>query len=232
MQTKVLALERSKREWTFRGRPRGKLHSFTDIRLLEYLAKISVKHGIEPREFFAELLKAFEHRESKCKKLTIVCRRKTAKASVFLITTDCKVVAQLPISTHLLEETDTFEEYGYIFENAKRLAAKKREGCRPASLRIEDVKPGMNHIDLKAKVLEIPKSKMVYTRFGTPAYVSNVLIADETGSIRMSLWNQQINMISKGDLISIIKGKVASFGGELQLRIGRSGRLNVIKRMP
>jgi hypothetical protein len=39
-------------------------------------------------------------------------------------------------------------------------------------------------------------------------------------------------MISKGDLISIIKGKVASFGGELQLRIGRSGRLNVIKRMP
>ncbi len=78
-------------------------------------------------------------------------------------------------------------------------------------------------------MLEIPKPKTVHTRFGSKACVSNALIADETGSIRISLWNQQINTISEGDVINIENGKVARFRGERQLRIGRHGNLTVNK---
>ena len=87
----------------------------------------------------------------------------------------------------------------------------------------------MKKVSLKAKVLEIPKSQLVYTRYGTTAYISNALINDETGSMRMSLWNQQIKTVSKGDLINIENGKVMWFKGERQLAIGRSGTLSVIK---
>ncbi len=72
---------------------------------------------------------------------------------------------------------------------------------------------------------------MVYTRFGTEAHISNALIADETGTIRMSLWNQQINMVSRGDSIEIENSKVVSFRGERQLRIGRNGTLSVIPQV-
>jgi len=45
----------------------------------------------------------------------------------------------------------------------------------------------------------------------------------------MSLWNKQIKLVSKGDLIKIGNSKVVSFRGERQLRIGRSGSLSVIQ---
>lgn len=132
MHTKILALERAKRGWTFRGRPRGRLHSYADTRRLECLAAISASHGIDPKEFFDKLVKAWEQQESKCKKLTIACRRKARKASVFLITRDHEVVAQLPIPTHLLNETNPLEEFGYVLENAKPSLAEDNRGCRPS----------------------------------------------------------------------------------------------------
>jgi replication factor A1 len=95
--------------------------------------------------------------------------------------------------------------------------------------KIEDLKVGMKRIDLKAKVLELPEPKIVYTRYGTTALVSNALIKDETGSMRMSLWNQQIKKVQKGDIINIKNGNVTWFSGARQLNLGRSGSLSVIE---
>jgi len=131
MRTKILALERAKRGWTFRGRPRGRLRSYADTRRLECLAAISASHGIDPKEFFDKLVEAWEYRKSECKKLTIACRRKTRKTSVFLITRDYKVLAQLPIPTHLLNETDPLKEFGYVLENTKPSLVEDDKGCRP-----------------------------------------------------------------------------------------------------
>ena len=44
------------RRWTTRGRPPSKGHSAVDTRLLEYLVKISVKHKIDPNNFFKKNL--------------------------------------------------------------------------------------------------------------------------------------------------------------------------------
>jgi len=69
----------------------------------------------------------------------------------------------------------------------------------------------------------------VYTRSGTEAYVSNARIGDETGTIRMSLWNRQINIISRGDIIKIQNGTMTRFQGDPQLRIDKSRGLSVIE---
>ena len=50
--------------WTTRGRPPSRYHSYDDMRLLEYLARISVKHEIDSGKFFSSFLDAFEHREA------------------------------------------------------------------------------------------------------------------------------------------------------------------------
>ncbi|NIO37460.1 hypothetical protein GTO27_07120 [Candidatus Bathyarchaeota archaeon] len=44
----------------------------------------------------------------------------------------------------------------------------------------------------------------------------------------MSLWNQQITAVSEGDEINIEKGRIASYQGNLQLRIGKNGNLSII----
>jgi replication factor A1 len=87
----------------------------------------------------------------------------------------------------------------------------------------------MIHVNVKAKVLQIPKPKFVVTRYGNCASVTNALIADETGTIKLCLWNAQITSISNGDTIQIENARTCTFKGEKQLSIGRNGTLSNIR---
>jgi ssDNA-binding replication factor A large subunit len=59
--------------------------------------------------------------------------------------------------------------------------------------------------------------------------VINALITDETGTIQLPLWNKQTDEISAGDLIQVENASVIVFRGARQLKVGRSGKVSVIK---
>lgn len=159
------------------------------------------------------------------RKLVIRCRKKTKDYAVFIFITEGKALAQLTVPEQVLKEKNPIK--GYIdalpFEavSAKKPVTKK--------LKIIDLEPGMKHVNITAWVLETPKPKLVLTRWGMEVYVSNVLIADETGTIRLSLWMDQINEVSVDNVIKIENASVASFGGKRQLQLGKIGKLNVIE---
>jgi hypothetical protein len=209
-----------------RGRPRGKYRSSADFRLLEYLVLISVKYGIDSEKFFESCVEAWKNRKSKCESLVIECRKKTRDNAVFLITDSCKVVAQFSIPKHILEETIPLKE----FPPTRALRRKIAKRIKVKHPRIEDLKSGMNRIDLKARIIEIPRPRNVITRFGGFATVTNTNIADETGTIQLPLWNKQINAVSVGDVIQVENARVVTFRGERQLRVGRGGQLSVIEK--
>jgi replication factor A1 len=94
---------------------------------------------------------------------------------------------------------------------------------------IKDLRVGMKRINIKARVLEVSQPRVVATRFGFYANVTKVLVTDETGTIQLPLWNKQINEISAGDLIQIENANVIAFRGVRQLKVGRSGKVSVIK---
>jgi len=87
----------------------------------------------------------------------------------------------------------------------------------------------MKRINIKARVLDVPKAALVFTRFGEYARVSNALIADETGAIKLCLWNEKINAVSVDSVVQIENASVTKFRGENQLRLGKNGRLSVIE---
>ncbi|MCJ7613736.1 OB-fold nucleic acid binding domain-containing protein, partial [Candidatus Bathyarchaeota archaeon] len=95
---------------------------------------------------------------------------------------------------------------------------------------IRDLKLGMNRINLKAKVIEIPKPKTVFSRLGKLNTVANAKVTDETGSIQLPLWNQQIDTVTVGDTIQVENARVVTFKGELQLKVGSGGQLSVIEK--
>ena len=210
-----------------RGRPRGKCHSVTDFRLLQYLAFVSMKHGIDAEKFFDSFVEAWKHQKSTCESLLIECRKRTRNYAVFLITASSKVVAQFPIPKHILEEINPLKEFAY----AKALRRTTVERAKLKHPRIGDLKSGMKRINLKARVLEIPKPRSVITRFGNFAKVTNANIADETGVIQLPLWNKQIEAVSVGDLIRVENARVVAFRGERQLRVGRGGHLSIVEKM-
>lgn len=208
-----------------RGRPR-RYRSYADIRLLEYLAMISGKYGIDSDDFFDSFVEAWKRQESTCKSLLIECRKRTRNYVVFLITASLKVVAQFSMPKRILEEPSTLKEF--VRARASRRTTLERSEVKHP--RIGDLKSGMKRINLKARVIEIPKPRSVITRFGRFTTVTNVSVKDETGIIQLPLWNKQVDAVSVGDLIHVENARVVTFRGERQLRVGRGAQLSVIEK--
>jgi hypothetical protein len=209
-----------------RGRPRGRYHNLADFKALEYLALISMKYGIDSNDFFNSFIEAWERQESTCESLSIKCCKKTRDNAVFLITQGFEVVAQFPIPKHILKETNPLKE----FASTRTSRRKIPDRVKIEHPQIRDLKFGMNRINLKARVIEIPKPKTVFTRLGKLNTVANAKVADETGIIQLPLWNQQIDTVAVGDTIQVENAHVVTFRGERQLRVGRGGQLSVIEK--
>ncbi|RLI34349.1 hypothetical protein DRO66_08970 [Candidatus Bathyarchaeota archaeon] len=96
---------------------------------------------------------------------------------------------------------------------------------------IDNLRFGMKGIDVKAKIVEVPPIKPGITRWGTECYVSNAMIADETGSIRLSLWNKQIDKVRVGDEVELTNCSVSRFAGQPQLRLRRKSTMSVINHL-
>ena len=186
----------------------------------EYLAFLSIKYEVDPDKLFYALISAGENQKSTCGNLLIKCRSKLNDKTVLLITNGQKVVAQFPIPKEfLLERGNPIKDL--INADMLRRHTNKRNK-EPHFLRIKDLRAGMKEVNLKAKVVEVAKPTLVFTRFGNYASVANALIEDETGTIKLCLWNDQINSISAGDTVQIENARVSMFRGERQLRIGKS----------
>jgi replication factor A1 len=190
----------------------------------EYLAFLSIKYEVDPDRFFYALISASENKKSTCESLSIECRSIQKDKVILLITKGVKVVAQLPIPQEfLLRQSNPIKEIMKTNVFQRRPVTKDR---RSHYLHIGDLRVGMKKVNLKAKVVEIAKPTLVFTRFGSYASVANALIADKTGTIKLCLWNEQINSIRVGEKVKIENASVSTFRGERQLRIGRKGTIH------
>jgi replication factor A1 len=193
----------------------------------EYLAFLSIKYEVNPEKFLHALHSAKEHKKSRCGKLSIQCRGKTKSKFIFLIKRESEVIAQFPIvEEFLLNRSNQLRNFMET-DKIRRYLAKK---VRTATVNsIKDLRTGMNHVNLKAKILEVAAPKHVVTRYGNHASVAKALIADETGTIKLCLWNGQIATVSAGDTVQIENAQVSAFRGERQMSLGKTGTLSNVE---
>ncbi len=95
-------------------------------------------------------------------------------------------------------------------------------------MEIKDLRNGMKSVTVEGKVLEKGETREVHSRFGDKTFnVATAIISDETGTIKLTLWNEQINTVNVDDKVKVENGYITSFRGEIQLNIGRYGELTV-----
>lgn len=86
----------------------------------------------------------------------------------------------------------------------------------------------MKRVSIEAKVTEMSDPREVTSRFKDQTYrVANATIADETGTIKLTLWNDQIDQVKVDDVVKVENGYITSFRGEIQLNVGKYGTLTV-----
>jgi hypothetical protein len=168
-----------------RGRSYGRYRSLADIQLLEYLAKVSLKYGVDPDKFFKCFLDAVQHQESKCGKLSIECRAREKDYVTFLITKDREAVGQFHMSEYLLnEKANSLKEFTSRPASMRTLTQEAKLN----SYKIGDLRAGMKRLNLTAEVLKVSQPIQIATRFGIYTNMINALIADETGTIKQVSW--------------------------------------------
>jgi len=60
--------------------------------------------------------------------------------------------------------------------------------------------------------------------------VADAEIKDDSGSIKLTLWNDEIEKVQSGDIVKITKGWVNEFQGNLSVSAGKFGTLEVIDK--
>ena len=95
-------------------------------------------------------------------------------------------------------------------------------------MNIGELRDGAKRVDIEARVVEKGNTREVQSRYKDETYkVASAVVGDDSGNIKLTLWNEQINQVQVGDKIRIENGYVTSFKGEIQLNVGKYGKLTV-----
>jgi ssDNA-binding replication factor A large subunit len=92
-------------------------------------------------------------------------------------------------------------------------------------MNIGELQAGMRNVNVTGRVESISEPRTVNLRTGGTAQVADAFLSDDSGRIKLSLWDDQIEMVVEGDEISIENGYTQAFRGENSLNIGRYGKL-------
>ena len=96
-------------------------------------------------------------------------------------------------------------------------------------MKISEIKRGMSDITVEGKVTDKTEARRVQTRYGQRS-VCDATLEDETGAIKLSLWEEAIDMVNIGDKIRVDGVYVTEFRNQLQLNMPRSGKLEVTEK--
>ena len=100
---------------------------------------------------------------------------------------------------------------------------KKRE---PVEAKVGELTPQSRAVNVTAKVVSKSEIRDIpMGRDGSPHRVCDALVGDETGSVYLTLWDDNIEKVNEDDTIRIENGYVTLFKGNIRLNIGKYGKM-------
>jgi replication factor A1 len=92
--------------------------------------------------------------------------------------------------------------------------------------KVKDLTPQSNRVNVLVKVTGVGAPKEIPSRFGGEAKkVAEATVGDETGTVILSLWQDQIGSIQEGDVLSIENGYISLVQGHMRLNVGKYGKM-------
>jgi len=92
--------------------------------------------------------------------------------------------------------------------------------------KVKDLTPRSNKANVLVKVMGVGEPKEIPNRLGGEAKrVAEARVGDETGTIILSLWQDQIGSVKEGDVLSIENGYVSLVRGHMHFNVGKYGKM-------
>ncbi len=95
------------------------------------------------------------------------------------------------------------------------------------TMKISELNIGQGNVEVEGTIKEIGETK-TFNKFGKDLSVANAMLEDESGSVKLTLWNDDVNRFKDGDKLKVVNGYVNEFQGEKQLTSGKFGSLEKV----
>ncbi|MFH0868118.1 MAG: SOSS complex subunit B family protein [Candidatus Woesearchaeota archaeon] len=92
---------------------------------------------------------------------------------------------------------------------------------------VKDLKIRQGNVDILVDIVDVGEARE-FEKFGRSGRVATAIAKDDTGDIKLTLWNEQIDNIKPGDKVHITNGYVSEWQGEPQLTTGKMGKMEVV----
>jgi len=93
-------------------------------------------------------------------------------------------------------------------------------------MKISELQTGNSGVEVTGNVKELSEPRS-FDKFGRTIKVATAVLTDESGEVKLTLWNQDIDKVKVGDVVKITNGYVNEFQGEKQLTSGKFGKIEV-----
>jgi len=97
---------------------------------------------------------------------------------------------------------------------------------------IEDLSMGVSDVTVRGQVLDADDGVRTFDRDdGSKGRVANMVLGDETGRIRVTLWDDRTELIDAfdpGESVELVDGYVREREGDLELHVGDRGTIELI----
>lgn len=93
-------------------------------------------------------------------------------------------------------------------------------------MKISELTIRQSNVDVDGVIIEMGEIR-TFDRFGRELKVANAVLKDDSGSIKLTLWNDDTNL-KEGDKVKVLNGYVNEFQGEKQLTAGKFGKIEVV----
>ncbi|MEZ5334285.1 MAG: OB-fold nucleic acid binding domain-containing protein [Methanolobus sp.] len=105
--------------------------------------------------------------------------------------------------------------------------------ARIDSRQIKDIQNGMGDINIRARILDISDIRTFNKRDGGEGKVANILVGDETGKIRVTLWDEMADLTTELEMDSSVEilnsyARENNFNQQVELQVGNR---SVIKKI-
>jgi len=94
-------------------------------------------------------------------------------------------------------------------------------------LKISELSPGIGNVELEAEIVGVEAPREI-NKMGRNLRVANVTLRDDSGTITLVLWNDNIEKVKEGDRVKITNGYVNTWQDKPQLTLGKFGKIEVL----
>lgn len=93
-------------------------------------------------------------------------------------------------------------------------------------MKVSELKAGTGNVEVKGEIVSIEEPREI-NKMGRTLRVANATFKDDSGTITLVLWNDDIDKVQPGNMVKITNGYCNTWQDKVQLTLGKFGKMDV-----